>query len=176
MRLSLSEAIAQATDPKVIAYLSALTGSGHMASMRWITEIPLAKRTDNAGKRAYKIVHVVRKARAGVEYKNLAQNADVETGPLADWQEYELYPFILRHKQNGTRYARVFISSDMNECRTTYFIVDSTGERECDRADLQALMTPGKWREMTEKDDDFPPTLTLSKKIEEILEVNGIAI
>lgn len=171
MRVSLIEAIALATDPKVLAYLQALTGSGHMASMKWITEIPLSAQSKKDGKRAYKIVHVTRKARAGVEHKNLAQNADRETGPLADWQEYEIYPFILRHKTNGTKYARVFISSDMNECRTTYFI-DGV---ECDRDELQALMTPGKWREMTEK-PEFPPTLTLSKKIDEILEVNGIAI
>lgn len=52
--------------------------------------------------------------RTGVSFANLTAVKDAieagergEVGSLPDWQEWGLFPFILRHKGNGTEYLRL---------------------------------------------------------------------
>jgi hypothetical protein len=53
--------------------------------------------------------------RAGIEYANLASVKEGiadgtrdEVGSLPVWQEWAAKPFILRHKENGTEYVRLY--------------------------------------------------------------------
>ena len=53
--------------------------------------------------------------RAGINYANLASVKEgIATGergevqPLPTWQEWELFPFILKHKTKGTEYVRLY--------------------------------------------------------------------
>jgi hypothetical protein len=167
-RASLNEAIALTTNPRIARILSLCTGSGHFASGVWRTDIALSAASKKAGRTAHKVVHVTREMRVGVEYRNLSQNVGVETGELPDWQEWAIYPFVLRHKDNGTEYLRINMSDKMEKVETKYYL-DNV---ECDRGELEQYMTPGAWQKLIEKPKGGP-TLTIQKKVNEILEING---
>lgn len=64
--------------------------------------------------------------RAGINYANLASvKQGIEAGtrdevqPLPDWQEWAEFPFILRHKGNGTEYVRLYPASFDNLAHAT---------------------------------------------------------
>jgi hypothetical protein len=56
--------------------------------------------------------------RAGIDYANLKSVKEgIESGergevqPLPSWSEWVQFPFILRHKENGTEYVRLYPAS-----------------------------------------------------------------
>lgn len=60
---------------------------------------------------------VLTTVRTGVEFKNLAVNADRETGKLP-WGEWEVYPYAIAHK--GNRYLRLYLGNSMK----VFYLVD----------------------------------------------------
>lgn len=71
----------------------------------------------------------------GAEYKNLAVNADKQTGDLP-WGKWMVYPHLIAHK--GKDYARLYTVD--GTLRTAYFVDDEVVSRE----DFLALLTPSK--------------------------------
>jgi len=68
--------------------------------------------------RQHKILKVVlATVRTGVEFKNLAVNADRQTGSLP-WGEWETYPYAIAHK--GNRYLRLYLGQSMK----VFYLVD----------------------------------------------------
>tara|TARA_B100001093_G_scaffold146019_2_gene138703 strand:- start:975 stop:1412 length:438 start_codon:yes stop_codon:yes gene_type:complete len=66
----------------------------------------------------HKITKVVlATVRTGVEFKNLAVNADRETGSLP-WGQWEVYPYAIAHK--GNRYIRLYLGNSMK----VFYLVD----------------------------------------------------
>ena len=59
---------------------------------------------------------VLATVRTGVEFKNLAVNADRQTGSLP-WGEWETYPYAITHK--GNRYIRLYLGNSM---KVLYFV------------------------------------------------------
>ena len=53
---------------------------------------------------------VLATVRTGIEFKNLAVNADRQTGSLP-WGEWETYPYLISHK--GNRYLRLYLGNSM---------------------------------------------------------------
>lgn len=95
-------------------YLTAINASGVNAiGVEWQTEtVPAAKWR---GHTLTKITRAV--AMTGVEYKDLAVNAETETGALP-WGEWSQYPYVVTHK--GTDYLRIYTVD--GTLRTSYFV------------------------------------------------------
>jgi hypothetical protein len=92
----------------IVAYLS--EHKGQHVPITWRREMKTRKGTTEKVEkltRAY--------VRAGIDYANLASVKEgIESGergevqPLPAWQEWAQFPFILRHKENGTEYVRLY--------------------------------------------------------------------
>lgn len=162
MTISLAQAIA--TAPLACrAMLEAGSGKGRYATAEWQSIVAdKAVHPDYAGTVLRKVT--VATVRTGVEYRNLAQNADVETGALR-WGTWVVYPWIITHK--GEYYIRVYMASNRNEshARTTYY-VDGT---KVTRGAYGAYLKPSKPRDHTSDPDVFTYTI----KACNILAING---
>ena len=122
----------EAIDPKRFAYLAAVNGKGvNAVRVEWHSEVKPAAafRSHTLVKRSTAVVMT------GVEYRDLAVNAERETGALP-WGEWAVYPYIVTHK--GTDYARLYCVE--GTIRTTYF-VDGT---EVTRDEFGGFLTPSQ--------------------------------
>jgi hypothetical protein len=90
---------------------------GQTAWAEWSRPMKTLKKSD------VEILKTVRALiRTGIEFQNLKQNEDRETGELQEWQEWEEYPYILRKKikvagewisdPDGQRYYRLYRPED----------------------------------------------------------------
>ena len=107
--ISLSTARAATTGTVRGDYLAAVNGRGQYVTVVWESEVKTAAKHGVSRRKV-----TTATVRTGVEYANLAQNADRETGALP-WGEWanandgtSLYPWIIEHK--GADYIRVYIS------------------------------------------------------------------
>jgi hypothetical protein len=95
-------------------YLTAINAGGVNAiGVEWQTEVqPAAKWRRHV---LTKISRAV--AMTGVEYKDLAVNAETETGPLP-WGEWSQYPYVITHKERD--YLRIYTAD--GTIKTTYYV------------------------------------------------------
>jgi hypothetical protein len=82
-------------------YLDAIREGVNTLGMEWTTTVKGAAKW-----KAHTLTKVTRAVcLTGVEYRNLAVNAEVETGALP-WGEWAQYPYVIRHA--GRDYLRVY--------------------------------------------------------------------
>lgn len=102
-------------------YLDTLNAPGAFTAVQWESDVKPA-----AAHRGVELRKVVRATvRTGVQYRNLAVNAERETGDLP-WGTWSLYPFVITHK--GAEYARLYILD--GTVRTTYYVDGAEVDRE----------------------------------------------
>jgi len=110
-------------------YLASVNRAGAFQAVEWKSDVKPA-----AAHKARTLTKIVSATvRTGVQYANLAVNADVETGSLP-WGEWAVYPYIIVHK--GAEYARLYTVD--GSVKTRYFI----DGQEKSRDDFLALLTP----------------------------------
>lgn len=92
--------------------------------------------------------------RAGMDYANLgsikegiASGEREEVGPLPAWQEWAEFPFILRHKEKGTEYLRLFPAVFDNLKPTVKYFIDGA---EVNESDVKPLCLASEFRERDE--------------------------
>lgn len=114
-----------------------------------------------------KVLRKVSKAvvRTGVSFANLASVKNAieagergEVGSLPDWQEWVKFPFLLRHKGNGTEYLRITLLPD-----TKVESVLTVDDIEVDAKTFYSMLP----KQSGERPD------ILSIKIENILSIGG---
>lgn len=95
-------------------YLTAINAGGvNSVGVEWTTEVkPAAKWKHH---RLTKVTTAL--VMTGVEYRNLAVNADAETGALP-WGEWSQYPYVVTHR--GQDYLRV--NTIDGTLKTRYFV------------------------------------------------------
>ena len=114
--------------------------------------------------------------RSGMEFQNLKQNEDRETGELQDWQEWEDYPYILRKKikvadewisdPDGQRYYRLYRPED-GLVEVTY----TMNGQPATRAEIDAYLLASE-----KSSGGEGPTLTFQVKVEDLKSIsNAIA-
>jgi hypothetical protein len=94
-------------------YLSAVNQPGAFQRVRWETTVKPA--AAHKGRHLRKVATAT--IRTGVQYANLAVNADRETGKLP-FGEWVVYPYIITHR--GVDYARLYVLD--GTIRTVYFV------------------------------------------------------
>lgn len=134
-------------------YLSKIaTGGVGTARVAWQTEVKPAA--------AHKGTHLSKVTRAmvmtGVNYADLAVNANTSTGPLP-WGEWAQFPHIITHK--GTDYARLYVIDGTVE---TIYMVDGS---LVDRDTFNQYLTPSAAK------SNRPKGGTISVKISNIKSV-----
>jgi hypothetical protein len=127
------------------------TGPGRFVSVTWHSDVKTAA--------AHK-AHAVRKTctavvRAGVDYANIAQNAERETGALP-WGEWEHFPYIISHK--GRDYVRLYRGEGSHIL--TAYTVDG---REATAEEVREMLTPS---DRDRRSDG--PVLTFTVKAENV--------
>lgn len=108
--------------------------------------------------------------RTGIDYANLASVKEgIEAGeredvqPLPDWCEWVEFPFILRHKENGTEYVRLYPSTFANLRPSTRYFVNG---KEANVDEVHRLCLASEFRER----DEAPACFMV--KAESISEIN----
>jgi len=117
------------TEANIQAAIDAATKGANIV-LEWERDCAVLKRGELNGRNVRKHVRAV--GRMGVEYDNqkavqekrASGELPKENAGLADWQEWEQYPFILRHKVNGTRYLRLYNGTSKTTTPKRYFTVD----------------------------------------------------
>lgn len=105
--------------------------------------------------------------RTGVAFANLksvkeaiANGEREEVGSLPDWQEWLVYPFILRHKGNGTEYVRLTTCPN-TKGRTIYRVNNEVVEKSV----FDSFLTPSE-----AKGSDKPLEI-ISIKLENLISI-----
>lgn len=153
------------------AYLDAVNGRGMFLSVTYRTEP--GNSVAAAHRKAGVVLHKVTTAtvRTGVEYRNLAQNADIETGALP-WGQWAIYPWIIEHK--GQDYARIYVNTHngFDKVRSTHY-VDGV---EVSRDEYLSYFTASARDKANRPLDPDAPVLTFSVRFSGLLEVNGVDV
>lgn len=110
-------------------YLAAIRSGVNTLGMEWTTEVKPA-----AAHKAHTLTKISRAvALTGVEYRNLAVNAETETGALP-WGEWSQYPYVITHK--GAEYLRIYA---VDKTVTTRYFIDGV---EVFRDEFLPFLTP----------------------------------
>lgn len=113
-------------------YLAAINAGGiDHARMQWQTSVKPA--AAHRARRLSKVTtaHVM----TGAAYRDLAVNADRETGNLP-WGQWAVYPHIVSHK--GKEYARMYVLD--GTVRTVYFVDGDVVDRDT----FNTFLTPSQ--------------------------------
>jgi hypothetical protein len=139
-------------------YLDAINAKGvNTVGVEWTTEVRPA-----AAHRAHTLTKVTTAVvMTGVEYANLAVNADTETGALP-WGEWSQYPYVVTHK--GNEYLRV--NTVDGTLKTTYYV----DGYDVDRDLFLSYLTP------SQRDAKRPNGGTLTIKAENMRLVGSPAL
>ena len=137
-------------------FLSVLKRNGAFRTFQWTTTAKQSKASEREVGVKVLTKTTTATVRTGVEYKNLAENLDRETGALP-WGEWFLYPFVVTHK--GNYYGRIYAKRDT--VRSIYF-VDGT---EVDRAEWLSFQPPSAAKQ---REDNGSNTLTLTIKLDNL--------
>ena len=114
------------------AYLEAVHAPGVSAQrVEWISEVKPA--AAHKGRTLTKRTQCA--VMTGVEYANLSENVERETGELP-WGEWLAYPYVIGHK--GTEYARLYV---VDGTITTMYAVDGA---PVDRDTFLSYLTPSQ--------------------------------
>lgn len=111
--------------------------------------------------------------RSGIDYSNLASvKAGIAAGErdevqsLPDWCEWETFPFILRHKANGTEYVRLYPATLHNlQTPKVEWVMDGVVSTY---ADCEPYLLAS---EKTKDEDEKPACFSV--KSDSILEIAG---
>jgi len=103
------------------AFVAAVNSPGAFTAVLWTSDVKPA--AAHKGVRLHKVTRAT--VRTGVDYANLAVNADREVGSLP-WGQWAVFPYIVTHK--GQDYARLYVVDD--SVRTTYFVDGHEVSRE----------------------------------------------
>ena len=116
-------------------FLSGVNRPGAFQRVEWETEVKPA--AAHKGKALLK--RTAATVRTGVDYANLAVNADRETGELP-WGEWETFPHVIRHTKAGeteaTKYGRLYVLDGTP--RTVYYV----DGQEVTKSDFDQFLTP----------------------------------
>lgn len=148
-----------------LAIITALLESkGRHVSVTWKREMETYKEvTKKVEKRTRAWV------RTGIDYKNLASvkqgiasGERDEVQPLPSWQEWGEFPYILRHKTQGTEYVRLFPATFANLVPTVEYFIDGV---PATKAEIEPLVTAKEKRERDE------PAAVFNVKVNSILAI-----
>jgi len=147
------------------AIIAALLGhKGQHVAITWKRELETYKGTTQKVEKQT-VAHV----RTGIEYSNLASvkqgiasGERDEVQPLPTWQEWGEFPYILRHKGNGTEYVRLFPASFANLKPSVSYFIDG---QPVSKADVEPLVTA---KEKSERDEPAP---VFNVKVNSILSI-----
>lgn len=110
-------------------YLAAVNHAGAFQAVTWESAVkPAAAHKDRT---LVKITSAV--VRTGIDYAELAVNADTDTGELP-WGEWDVFPYVIRHK--GSQYARLYVKDGTVSTR---YMVDGV---EVDGDTFRSYLTP----------------------------------
>ena len=110
-------------------YLATVNQAGAFQAVRWESIVKPA--AAHRGTMLVKVTDAV--IRTGVDYANLAVNADSDTGELP-WGEWSVFPYIVEHRE--TLYARLYVKDGSVQTR---YMVDGV---EVDRDTFGEYLTP----------------------------------
>jgi hypothetical protein len=136
-------------------YLEAVQGrKGQFISAKWQSQVKTAAAHKHL--EVVKISHAV--VRTGIDYANLRQNEDHETGELP-WGEWSNAPWIIEHR--GEHYLRLYIAEDAS-VNSSYLMNGEPTTRET----VQELLTPS-----SRNRPKSGPTLTFTVKWANLLDI-----
>lgn len=110
--------------------VAAFNHPGAYQSVEWTSTVKPA--AAHKGANLVKITTAV--VRTGVDYANLAVNADTDTGALP-WGEWAVFPYVITHKD--AEYVRLYVAlKNCGRCDGEGFVFDGVKDpAECPRCD-----------------------------------------
>lgn len=169
MTISLADAIANATGVARVL-LDNVGGKGKFMTAEWQSIIETPKqglKPEYEGTVLRKVTRAT--VRTGIEYKNLSQNIDKETGKLP-WGQWVIYPWIITHKSKDSEinetYIRIYMASDFKESNAKYtYYVDGVKVSKAAYDEYLKPVAPRKGAK--------PDVFTYTVKASNILEIQG---